>query len=125
MQQVLLVALGGAFGAIARYGVSLAAVQLGATSFPWGTWVANLIGCFLIGLIVPFVATPQTETARLLVVTGFLGAFTTFSTYSVDTFSLWMAGRPGLALANALGSVVFGLVCVALGVYVARWAGAP
>jgi fluoride exporter len=125
MQQFLMVALGGAFGAAARYGVSLSTAWLGTDAFPWGTWAANLIGCFLIGLVVPFVLTPQSETVRLLVVTGFLGAFTTFSTYSLDTLSLWMAGRPGLALLNALGSVVVGLLLVWLGVQVTRVFGAP
>ncbi|NNF58338.1 MAG: fluoride efflux transporter CrcB [Rhodothermaceae bacterium] len=125
MQQVLLVALGGAFGAVARYGVAFAAVRLGADAFPWGTWAANLLGCFLIGLVLPFVLAPQHETARLLAVTGFLGAFTTFSTFSLDTFSLGMAGRPGLALLNALGSVAAGLVLVWLGVLTARAFGAP
>ena len=125
MQQVLMVALGGAFGAVARYGVGLAAVGLGAEAFPWGTWAANLIGCFFIGVIAPFVATPQAETVRLLAVVGFLGAFTTFSTYSLDTLSMWMAGRPGLALVNALGSVIAGLFLVWVGVQAARLLGAP
>ncbi len=125
MSSVLAVAFGGALGALARYGLGHLAVRLGADTFPWGTWAVNLMGCLLIGLVVPFTAEPHQDTARLLVVTGFLGAFTTFSTYSLDTLSLWMAGRPALALANALGSVVLGLGCVGLGVWAARALGAP
>ena len=125
MPSVLAVAFGGALGALARYGVGIVAARLGADAFPWGTWAVNLIGCLLAGLTVPFVAQPHQDTARLLVVTGFLGAFTTFSTFSLDSLSLWMAGRPGLALANALGSVVLGLGCVAAGVWMARVLGAP
>ena len=125
LSSLLAVALGGAFGALARYGVAMAAARFGAEAFPWGTWIANLAGCFLIGLLVPFLLGPQAATARLLLVTGFLGAFTTFSTFSLDTVGLMQAGRPGLALANAVGSVVLGLGCVVFGIWTARAMGAP
>lgn len=124
MPPFLAVALGGALGALTRYGVNLLALRLGADLFPWGTWTVNLLGCFLIGVAVPFVATSHTDTARLLVVTGFLGAFTTFSTFSLESLTLWTSGRPGLAALNVLGSVGAGLVCVVLGLALARGLGA-
>jgi CrcB protein len=92
-------------GALARYGVALAGLRWGE-GIPWGTWAANALGCLLIGVALPLV---RGDDARLGLLVGFLGAFTTFSTYSADTILLWEAGRPGLAVANALGSVVVGL----------------
>ncbi len=68
--------------------------------------------------------TTEPGDARLLLGVGVLGAFTTFSTYSAETIVLWSAGRPGLAFANALGSVAVGLVCVAAGLAAGRALGA-
>ena len=118
----LWVALGGAFGAAVRYGVGLLAVRAWGSSLPLGTVLVNLAGSFLIGLAVPLVLTRPgaSEALRLALAVGFLGAFTTFSTFSLDTLALLETGRTGWALANALGSVVLGLGCVALGVWVGR-----
>ena len=115
MRSVLLVALGGAVGAVARYGVGLWAVRLGPE--PWGTWAVNAVGCLAIGLAIPAV---RDDGARLALVVGVLGAFTTFSTYSADTVLLWEAGRRGLAVANAVGSVAVGVAFVALGLAIGR-----
>lgn len=117
LRPFLFVALGGALGAVARYGVALAGLRWGGAGVPWGTWTANALGCLLIGLAIPLV---KHDDARLAGVVGFLGAFTTFSTYSADTVLLWETGRRGLAIANAAGSVVVGLGFVALGLYVGR-----
>ena len=117
MINVLFVALGGALGASARYGLAVASLRLFGPNWPVGTWAANLLGCFLIGLAMPLVTADR---MRLVVVMGFLGAFTTFSTYSAETLVLWESGRVGLAVANALGSVIVGLVAVAAGMALAR-----
>ncbi len=117
MRSVLFVALGGAVGAVARYGVGLAGLRWGTPGLPWGTWVANALGCLLIGLALPLV---RDEDARLAILVGGLGAFTTFSTYSADTVLLWEAGRPGMAVANAAGSVVVGVAFVAAGLALGR-----
>lgn len=109
-------ALGGAVGASARYGVAVVAARWAGVA-PWGTWVANAVGCLLIGLAIPLV---RADGARLALIVGVLGSFTTFSTYSADTLVLWEAGRRGLAVANAAGSVVVGLVFVALGLAIGR-----
>lgn len=114
---VLLVALGGALGAVSRYGVSLAAVRLFGPGVPVGTWVANAVGCVLVGFVV---ALAPSERVRLAVVVGGLGGFTTFSSYSAETLALWSAGRPGLAAANAVGSVVVGLAGAAAGLMLGR-----
>ncbi|MDX1530078.1 MAG: fluoride efflux transporter CrcB [Rhodothermales bacterium] len=115
------VAAGGAAGALARYGVGLAAVRVVAGPFPVGTWAVNLLGSFLIGLAVPLLAV-RADALRLLLVTGFLGSFTTFSTFSLDTLALWEGGRPGLAALNAAGSVAFGLAGAVLGLWLGRHA---
>ncbi|MGB3541564.1 fluoride efflux transporter CrcB [Rubrivirga sp.] len=115
MRSVLLVALGGAVGAVARYGVGLWAVRFEVA--PWGTWIVNAVGCLLIGIAIPAV---RDDGARLALVVGVLGAFTTFSTYSADTVLLWEAGHRGLAVANAAGSVIVGVVFVVIGLAVGR-----
>lgn len=117
MREALLVAAGGAVGALARWGLALATARWAVGGLPVGTWAANLVGCFLIGLALPLIADDRT---RLVVVVGFLGAFTTFSTYSADTLALWEQGRTALAIANAVGSVALGLAAVALGLTAAR-----
>ena len=117
MNALFFVALGGALGASARYGLAMASVRLFGPDWPVGTWTANILGCFLIGLAIPLVSADRT---RLILVMGFLGAFTTFSTYSAETIALWETGRIGLAALNAVGSVVLGLLAVAAGLAVAR-----
>lgn len=121
----VLVAVGGALGALGRYGIGVLAVRVWGAALPVGTWVVNLSGSFLLGLVVPvFLAKAGLpEGLRLAVLVGFLGSFTTFSTFSLDTLVLLEGGRPGWALANALGSVVLGLALVALGLWIGRqWA---
>ena len=117
MTAFLYVALGGALGASARYGLTLASLRVFGPDWPIGTWAANLLGCFLIGLAIPLVTADR---MRLILMMGFLGAFTTFSTYSAETIALWESGRVGLAVTNAVGSVVLGLVAVAAGLALAR-----
>lgn len=123
VSQFLLVAAGGALGATARHSLGLLAVRVWGAGLPVGTWTVNLLGSFLIGVALPFVVAKggSTEAARLAVVIGFLGSFTTFSTFSLDTYALWERGHSGWALANAGGSVVLGLGCVALGLWLGRW----
>jgi len=106
---ILLVAAGGAAGSVARYLAGLAATMLGA-GFPWGTLAVNLLGSALIGLAAGLGASGD---ARLLLVTGFLGGFTTFSAFSLEAVGL--AGRaPFLAVLYVLGSVLLGLAACAL-----------
>jgi fluoride exporter len=123
VQQLLLVAVGGALGAASRYGVARLALGLGLVAFPWATWAVNLAGCFLLGLVFPWLAQGSARLYALAAV-GFLGAFTTFSTYSLDTLLLVENGKAGLAVLNALGSVVAGLALAALGLYLGRWMAA-
>lgn len=122
MPPALAVALGGALGALSRYGAGRLVAHLFAPSFPWATWTVNLAGCLLIGMTVPlFGRLNGFEEARFFLVVGFLGSFTTFSTYCLDTVALWGSDRGLFALANVAGSVVCGLVLVAVGRELSAW----
>jgi CrcB protein len=115
----LWVALGGAFGSVARYMVSLGAARwLGAT-FPWGTLLVNVGGSFAIGLLAALVTAdgrPALGTdARAFLMIGILGGFTTFSSFSLETLNLARAGSLGVAAANVGLSVVLCLAGVWLG----------
>jgi CrcB protein len=117
LNKVLLVMLGGSLGAAGRYGIGLLAARFWGVHFPWGTLAVNLIGCFFIGLIFAVADRARflTPELRLLIVTGFLGALTTFSTFALETVN---AGRAGLALqplANILINNIGGLGLVFLG----------
>ena len=122
MPPAVAVALGGACGALARYGAGQLVATLLQTAAPWSTWTVNLLGCLCIGLSVPlFGRLSGAETVRLALIAGFLGSFTTFSTFSLDTVALWAEGRGLLALLNVVGSVVAGLGCVAMGRALGEW----
>lgn len=115
--QLLVVAVGGAFGAMARYGASL----LGGLVFGRDTWVTtfaiNVVGAFLLGALAGLV-TRRVEHWQLLnglVAIGFLGAFTTFSTYALETVRLWQEGRVATGVAYAAGSVVAALAAAWIG----------
>jgi CrcB protein len=122
MPPVVFVALGGACGALARYGAGRLVARVVETPFPWGTWTVNLLGCLLIGMTVPlFGLLSGGDRARLFLVVGFLGSFTTFSTFSLDTIALWGNGHGLLGLLNAAGSLVCGLLLVAAGRALGAW----
>jgi CrcB protein len=113
---------GGGVGSALRYAVGLWVAARTGPGFPWGTFAVNVCGCFAIGVLATLAdehawITPQ---ARLLLVTGLLGGFTTFSTFGMETLQLAAEGRPGLALANVAASVAVGLLAVAIGAEVTR-----
>src|SRR5262249_12521927 len=104
MTQLLLVALGGAIGSVARYGVGLAAARLFGLAFPWGTLFVNVAGGLAMGVLAARVG-PEQEHWRLLLGVGVLGGFTTFSTFSLEAFRLMQQG-PGPAALYMVASVV-------------------
>lgn len=115
------IAMGGAVGALLRYAVSGLAYNLFGENFPWGTLSVNLLGCFLIGLLWQlFEQSALSPQLRALIFIGGLGAFTTFSTYGLESLNLLRDGQVRLSLLNVLGSNVLGIGCVFLGVVVAR-----
>jgi fluoride exporter len=122
VKELLAVALAGAFGAMARYGVALWAKANLAGPFPWGTWIANVVGCLLLGFFMQWTMDHQSipKPARLAVATGFLGAFTTFSTFSYETVRAFQEGMPGVALANVAANLLVGLLFAFVGIQIAR-----
>src|SRR3954468_11226154 len=108
---VTAVAGGGALGAIARWGVA-EALPHDPGGFPWSTFSANVVGCFLIGVLMVLVVErwSRRPLARPFLGTGVLGGFTTFSTYAVDTRGLLAAGQPAVAATYLVGTLAVGLL---------------
>ena len=114
----LLIAVGGAVGTLARYLISVAAVPFGHT-LPWGTILINVSGSFVIGFFGTLTLSqgrhPLPETARLFIMVGFCGGFTTFSSFSLQTLDLMRHGSLMRALINVVASVVLCVGAVAIG----------
>lgn len=122
MQNILIIGIGGFLGAIARYGAALLIGQRWGRAFPLGTFVVNVSGCFLIGLLMTlfterYAVGPQW---RLLTIVGFLGAYTTFSTFEYETGALIRDTEWLYAALNVILSVVAGFVALKLGEITAR-----
>ena len=112
----LFIALGGAAGALARYGLGGWVQNRAGFAFPWGTLAVNVSGCLLLGLAAGlFQGVRLTPDLRALITIGFLGAFTTFSTFGYETVVLIQEGAWVRAAAYALGSVAVGVVAVWVG----------
>lgn len=118
----VLVALGGALGAVARFVCGGAITRAVATSFPYGTLTVNVVGSLAIGVILG-VAEGRgglSDAWRAFAVTGVLGGFTTFSAFSAETFGLMQRAHYGLAAVNVIASVALGLGAVVLGFALGR-----
>ncbi|GAA6208748.1 fluoride efflux transporter CrcB [Cognatishimia sp. WU-CL00825] len=118
------VALGGALGAVLRYVTGLGAARLAAAGLPLGIITVNVIGSFLMGLCVVYLGKRGLMHLSPLLMTGFLGGFTTFSAFSLETVTLFERGQTGAALSYVLISVIGSILALALGVWLARgvWA---
>jgi fluoride exporter len=116
------VAVGGALGAVSRYSFGLVALALIGNRFPWATLGVNVVGSFLIGLAAVLIGDRivDGELWRHLVIVGFLGAFTTFSAFSLDTLLLLQQGNYNTALAYMLGSVALCLGGTVSGMQLAK-----
>jgi CrcB protein len=122
MANIFIIGIGGFLGAISRYGVALWIGQRWGRNFPLGTFVINVSGSFLIGLLMSlfterFMVNPQW---RLLLVVGFLGAYTTFSTFEYETGTLMKDGEWLIAGLNVVLSVFAGFVALKLGEVIAK-----
>jgi CrcB protein len=115
--EYLVIGIGGFFGANARYLVTGWVTQQLGLTFPYGTFLVNASGCFFLGLVMAFLRQqPSTHPLFLLFfATGFLGAYTTFSTFSYESLQLLQDGHLLLALENIFGSIVVGLLGAVLG----------
>jgi len=126
IRDCLCVALGGAIGSLARYAIGIGAGLCLGKSFPWGTLIANVVGCFLMGIVVKVLLdleahSPEAITSGLRnqfalwhrgVAIGFLGGLTTFSTFGADTLRELTSGQIKIALANILANVTCSLIAV-------------
>jgi len=116
MLHLILIAAGGMLGALARYGLSRLIQTSVRDIFPWGTMMVNLSGCLMIGAAFElFDRAVIPSDLRSLVTIGFLGAFTTFSTYSLETVNLLRDGQIKLCFLNVLVSNVIGIFLVVMG----------
>lgn len=119
---VLLVGIGGFFGAAARYIVDGFVSERSGGAFPWGTLVINLSGSFVLGLLfaltIERAALPADIRAPVMI--GFIGAYTTFSTWMLESWRLIEDGALMAAVGNIAGSVVLGVVAVVVGMWVGR-----
>lgn len=122
MRTIVAIGIAGALGALARYGLDGVVSRRFSSPCPWGTFAVNISGAFVLGFLMTLM-TEQLTTAswlRSALTVGLLGAYTTFSTLSYETYRLLEDGAVGLAAANMLGSAAFGLFAVYLGVVAAR-----
>jgi fluoride exporter len=117
---LLLVALGGGFGAGLRYLVGEWALLRFGPGLPFGTWAVNIVGAFLMGLLAAFLARVEGDELRLLLGVGMLGGFTTFSAFSLEVFAMINRGDIGLAAAYSVSSVAGSVLALMTGVYLGR-----
>jgi fluoride exporter len=123
----LIVFIGGGVGSMLRHGVNLGAARIVGLGFPFGTLVANVTGCFVMGLLAGYFAFrgeasqgDLSQTWRLFLMTGVLGGYTTFSAFSLDALLLYERGQAGLAALYVTASVVLALAGVIVGMALTR-----
>lgn len=122
MEKILWISIGAVLGANLRYWVGDWAAQRFGSGFPYGTMLVNLTGSFLLGLLVSltlehFIIDPR---LRILLTIGFLGSYTTFSTFAYESVILISQGQWGLGLFNLLGSTFLGVLFAALGIWLGK-----
>jgi CrcB protein len=122
MIQALLVAAGGAIGSVLRYYVGQWSLRLMGPSFPWGTLTVNVVGCFVIGVFSELLMRRFNASVelRLLLVTGFLGGFTTFSAFSLDAITLFERGQIVAGSVYVTASIGLSMAAVASGLALMR-----
>ena len=119
MKRLLILALAGALGTLARYGLGGLVQRIAGPAFPWGTFMVNAIGCFLFGLVWTFserrlLISPE---HRIVILAGFMGAFTTFSSFAFETSRQLQDAQWGFAAANMLLNNIVGIALIYLGFY--------
>jgi len=122
MNHILLVALGGAVGSVARYLTGQATLRLFGPGFPWGTLAVNIVGSLAIGILAELIARrfESSPELRLLIITGFLGGFTTFSAFSLEVSVMAERGDYVWAAAYILVSIVISVAAVFAGLALVR-----
>ena len=121
-RELLYLAAGGAAGTLCRYWATLGALRALGPRFAFGTLAVNVVGCFLLGLLMHWfgASAASSRALRLGLTTGFLGGFTTFSTFGYETVHYLESGRPALAFANVLANVLVGVTATYAGLALGR-----
>ena len=122
VRKILLLSFAGAFGTLSRYWLAGFVQKLVGPTFPWGTWAVNVLGCLLFGLVwvmseERFLISGET---RLVVLVGFMGAFTTFSTYVFESSQMGMDGQVLPMVLNLAGQNLVGFAALMLGMVIGR-----
>lgn len=117
LKTLLLVGFGGGIGSIFRFLISVLMNKYNHTVFPWATFIVNILGCLIIGLLIGYfdrqlISNPN---LKFLFITGFCGGFTTFSTFSAENIGLFNSGHSFLAVLYITLSIVFGIAAIWLG----------
>ncbi|TYT73280.1 fluoride efflux transporter CrcB [Desulfobotulus mexicanus] len=122
VQKILMVALGGALGTLCRYGLSTGVHSLLGRNFPWGTLTVNMLGCFMFGLIWVMAEEKNLipESLRIMLLVGFMGAFTTFSTFIFENSNLIHHGEWIRLMVNLAGQNFLGFMALYLGYALGR-----
>jgi len=116
MYNFILVFIGGGLGSMARFGIAEFLANYEA-SFPWATFLANAISCIILGLLLGIqIKNGISNNGKLLLMTGFCGGFSTFSTFSAEAFGLFQANNFGMAFLYIGGSIVLCLLCIFIGI---------
>lgn len=124
LNSIAMIAVGGALGSVARHYTNIGVMALVRVPFPWGTFTANVLGCFLMGALTALFVSKLNLSPewRLFLTTGFLGGYTTFSTFALDAVTLSTRGDMAGAITYILGSVILSIAAVILGTFLVwRW----
>jgi CrcB protein len=121
VKQLVLVGLGGGIGSIFRYLTSVYTAKYYANTFPLATFISNVLGCFIIGLLIGYFANANTDNnLKLLFITGFCGGYTTFSTFAVENITMLQNQNYLTLIAYTLASVLVGFLAVGLGLMITK-----
>ena len=119
--RILALSVGGALGVNARYWLGVWFSRWAGAHFPWATFAINISGSFAIGFLgLTLIHWWPHPNVRFFAITGFLGGYTTFSSFALETLMLWERGTTSGSLFNAFGSLAFGMIAVVLGVALGR-----